>query len=242
MPRLVRTLSKRLGLLRVGRRRTRDLYDFIESRHIDTVIDVGANAGQFGRSLRAAGYRGRIVSFEPVESAFQALSAMAASDNNWQIHRCALGAAAGEAQIHVSQLSVFSSLRGLTDVATRLDSRLTVDHEETVPVRILDEAASTLSGNILLKIDTQGYERQVLESGMETLRRSLGVLMELPAIHLYRSDWNLHEAIQFMDGNGFVLAQVQAVNYHNQDPAAAVDFDCLFRPRSAIDAPAEPPA
>lgn len=237
MNRLGRAVCKRLGILRVGRRRVRDLFDFILTRKIDLVIDVGANVGQFGESLRAGGYRGSIVSFEPVEAAYQALSAKAAADSNWQTYRCALGASAGQAQINVSQLSVFSSLRGLTDVATKLDSRLAIDHEENVSVRLLDEAAAGLSGNVLLKIDTQGFERQVLEGGMQTLRRSLGVLMELPAIHLYRSDWQMHEAIQFMDQAGFVLAQVQAVNYHNQDPAAAVDFDCLFRPRSAIDAP-----
>ncbi len=76
--RTVRAVYRRLGIIHVGRRRVRDLMDFIESREISTVVDVGANIGQFGESLRADGYRGRIVSFEPTGSAFQILSPKAA--------------------------------------------------------------------------------------------------------------------------------------------------------------------
>jgi FkbM family methyltransferase len=231
-----RALSKRLGILRVGRRRARDLFDFFDTRAIDLVLDVGANVGQFGESLRAGGYRGRIVSFEPVQAAFEALRRKAAADGNWETHRCALGAQPGEAEIHVSQLSVCSSILDLASNATMHDPRIAVDHAERVPVRTLDEAAATLPGNLLLKIDTQGYERQVLEGGRQTLARSLGVLMELPVIHVYRGEWKFQEAVDYMEAAGFVLAQVQAVGFHGQDPAAAVDFDCLFRRFGAIDA------
>ena len=74
MNRIIRAAYKRLGILHVGRRRVRDLIDFIENRQIDTVIDVGANVGQFGESLRSGGYKGKIVSFEPTKSAYQVLS------------------------------------------------------------------------------------------------------------------------------------------------------------------------
>ena len=242
MNRVGRALSKRLGILRVGRRRTRDLFDFFDTRAIDLVLDVGANVGQFGESLRAGGYRGRIVSFEPVQSAFEALTRKAAADGNWQTHRCALGAESGETEIHVSQLSVCSSILDLAPNALMHDPRIAVDHAERVPVRTLDEVAANLSGNLLLKIDTQGYERQVLEGGRQTLARALGVLMELPVIHVYRGEWKFQEAVQSMEDAGFVLAQVQAVGFHGQDPAAAVDFDCLFRRRGPIDATALAPA
>jgi len=59
--RVIRSIYKRLGIIHLGRRRVRDLIDFIEDRGIDVVIDVGANVGQFGASLRDGGYRGKIV-------------------------------------------------------------------------------------------------------------------------------------------------------------------------------------
>lgn len=236
--RLTRKIYKRLGILHVGRRRTRDLTDFIESRRIDLVIDVGANVGQFGESLRAQGFRGRIVSVEPTAAAFQELARKAAADGNWQAHHCGLGAAPGTATLHASQLSVFNSFLELSTTAGLHDNRMAVDHTEEVPIRTLDEMAGPLlrtGGSLLLKVDTQGYERQVLEGGRETVARAAGILMELPVIHTYRGEWRLHEALDYMYELGFVPAQIQAVGYHGADQVSAVDFDCLFRPRSEVD-------
>ena len=236
--RLIRKIYKRLGILHVGRRRTRDLTDFIESRRIDLVIDVGANVGQFGAMLRAEGYRGKIVSFEPAAAAFQELASKAAADGNWQAHPCGLGAAPGTATLHASQLSVFNSFLELSATASLHDQRMAVDHTEEAPIRTLDEIAVPLLGaaqSLLLKIDTQGYERRVLEGGRQTVARAAGILMELPVIHTYRGEWHLHEALEYMFGLGFVPAQMQAVGYHGADNVSAVEFDCLFRPRSQID-------
>jgi len=213
----------------------RDLVDFIESRKIDAVIDVGANVGQFGESLRADGYRGRIVSFEPTAASFQELARKAAADGNWEAHRCGLGAAAGRATLHASQLSVFNSILELTETAKLHDNRMAVDHTEEIQVITLDQAAESVSGNILLKIDTQGYEKQVIEGGRQTIARAAGILMELPVIHTYKGEWHFHEAVQYMFDIGFVPAQIQAVGYHGLDNASAVDFDCLFRPRGQVD-------
>ncbi|MGC1463599.1 MAG: FkbM family methyltransferase [Terracidiphilus sp.] len=235
MNRLIRSAYKRLGIIHLGRRRVRDLIDFIEDRKIDVVIDVGANVGQFGESLRDGGYRGRIVSFEPIKSTFQTLANKAAKDGKWEIHHCGLGAASGTASLNVSELSVFSSILNMTSAAGLHDSRMAVDHIEEVPIRTLDEVTAGLSGRILLKIDTQGYERQVIEGGQQTVRRSLGILMELPIIHVYEGEWSFHEALKFMAGKGFVPAQIQPVGFHGKDNVSAVEFDCLFRPLSNVD-------
>jgi FkbM family methyltransferase len=211
--------------------------DFIHARQIDVVIDVGANIGQFGESLRADGFRGRIVSFEPVESAFQTLSRKALADGNWEAHHCGLGAASGEAILHVTELSVFSSILPLAAIAAQHDNRTAIERTETIQVHTLDQVANELSGKILLKIDTQGYEKQVIEGGRQTISRVKGILMELPIIHLYEGEWQFHEAVRFMAEAGFVPAQIQPVNYHGEDNVSLVDVDCLFRPRGQIDGP-----
>ena len=233
--RVLKAIYKRLGVLHVGKRRVRDIFDFIADREIDVVIDVGANVGQFGESLRAGGYRGRIVSFEPIASAFQALSKRAAEDGNWEAHQCGLGAAPGTAVLNVSELSVFSSIMESTSIASLHDKRIAVDHTEEISIRTLDEVAAAISGKILLKVDTQGYERKTMEGGLETMPRLLGILLELPVIHVYEGSWRFHEAIKFMDDAGFVPAQILPVNYHTVDNVSAVEFDCLFRPRSNVD-------
>ena len=106
----IKALFKRLGYIIVPKFLYRELADFIQDRAIDVVIDVGANFGQFGESLRAKGYKGRILSFEPVAASFQVLSKKAAGDPKWEVQHCGLGAAAGEAVINVSEASDFSSI------------------------------------------------------------------------------------------------------------------------------------
>jgi len=82
-----------------------------------------------------------------------------------------------------------------------------------------------------VKIDTQGYEKQVLEGGRRVMSMLKGVLMELPIIHLYQGTWHLHEAIDFMRQSGFIPAQIYPVNYHVSDPQSLLEVDCLFRQR-----------
>ncbi len=70
------------------------------------------------------------------------------------------------------------------------------------------------AGKILLKVDTQGYERKMMEGGLQTMPRLLGILLELPVIHVYEGSWRFDEAIKFMDDAGFVPAQILPVGYH----------------------------
>ena len=210
----------------------RDEVDFLHDRRVDLVFDVGANVGQFGEFLRSRGYRGRIVSFEPVKSVFQSLAATAHADGNWEAHNFALGAASGEAAINVSEFSVYNSILKTTPAAIEFSREATVTHQEPIHMRTLDEFASNLSGNLFLKIDTQGYEKQVLEGAGKTLPRLKGILMELPIIHLYQDTWQFHEALEFMASAGFVPAQIHPVNYHSKDRVSLVEVDCLFRPRT----------
>jgi FkbM family methyltransferase len=212
-----------------------NLVDFINDRKIDVVVDVGANAGQFGQKLRGFGYRGAIVSYEPVSSAFKHLERIAEADNKWTAHNFAIGAESGELKLHIAANSKFTSALSLKDTAQEFHGGIVADRVESVPVWTLDHVATEYDGNILIKIDTQGFERQVIEGGRKTVARSKGVLMEVPVIALYNNSWRLSEAIEYMDGIGFVPTQIDPVNYHPMDRQALVEIDCLFRPRDRLD-------
>jgi FkbM family methyltransferase len=208
-----------------------DLVDFINDRNIDVVFDVGANAGQFGQKLRGFGYKGTIISYEPILSAFKHLEQIAKSDNKWTAHNFAIGAESGQLKINLSANSKFNSALDLRDNAEEFHGGVVTDGVESVPVWTLDRVAAEYAGNILIKIDTQGLERQVIEGGKKTVARSKAVLMELPIIALYNNSWRLSEAIEYMDGLGFVPTQIHPVNYHPTDRQALVEIDCLFRRR-----------
>ena len=223
----------RHALRRVGYdlvKRAPNLNDFLQSRSVDVVLDVGANIGQFGLWLRRRGYRGRIVSFEPVFSDYTKLCKRAAADRHWETKNLALGDVNGERLINVSKQSEFSSLLPLAAGATQLYEEASNVRQQLVKVVQLDDVFDPYaSSRCLLKVDTQGYEQQVLRGGIKTLPRLLGVQLELSIAHLYADTWMMAEAIEFMDRHGFVLSQIEAVNYLPNDPVSMVEVDALFR-------------
>jgi FkbM family methyltransferase len=210
---------------------SRSEVEYVADRNIDVVLDVGANVGQFATSLRRKGYQGKIVSFEPLSAAFRSLSEAAEADDKWEVHNFALGAVSEQATINVADATVFSSLLPSTNAATTFAETAISTRSEVIEVRTLDEVVSEESDNMLLKIDTQGFEQQVLEGAQQTLPGLKGVLMELPIVHLYEGTWQLHEAMAYMARAGFVPAQIHPVNFHPLDKVSLVEVNCLFRPR-----------
>ena len=106
-PKLVNSISKYMYI--------RKLIDEFE---ISLILDVGANIGQFGTSMRELGYTGTLVSFEPVAAQFAKLKAAASGDPNWITLNCAAGVADETKSINVMSSSVFSSFNAPSKLQT----------------------------------------------------------------------------------------------------------------------------
>jgi FkbM family methyltransferase len=217
-----------LGLDVRQARKHPSLADFLKIRRVSVVYDVGANVGQFGLALRRRRYQGRIVSVEPVKDAFDRLKQIAAADGNWEATRCAVGAVEGQITINVSRNSQFSSVKPPAATAPSIDPNSEIVGAECVDSRRLDSLIRD-SGPSLIRIDTQGFEREVLAGASVALSRVVGVLMELPIINIYEDHWYLPEALDYMRNLGFLLCQMEPVGHHHLDPMATIEFDCLFR-------------
>jgi FkbM family methyltransferase len=213
-----------------------NIIDFIKDRQITLVYDIGANTGQFASKLRRGGYEGTIVSFEPIRSVFEILASNAKFDCKWAVHNCGLGAAQEELEINISRETKYSSILDMEDLAAKFDPMASVERVEKISIKTLDEISVGENENIFIKSDTQGYERQVMEGGKITLRRSAGILMELPIMQLYKGNWEFYEAIAHMASVGFVPAQIVPVSYDVHDKVSLLEVDCLFRPVSRKDA------
>jgi FkbM family methyltransferase len=218
--------------------RAPDLIDFLASRDVDLVVDVGANVGQFASHLRHLGYSNRIASFEPQKDAFAELEAKAAQDDGWTCHNYALGDESGVATINVSRNTVFSSILPQTPAAIAFDAESVVERSETIEVRCLDELAIELAGNrSFLKIDTQGFEKHVLDGARSYLATAVvGLQLELPIVNLYEQTWTFAEAINYMTKNNFVLSQIAPVNHRKEDAVSLLEVDGVFRRLDAGDA------
>jgi FkbM family methyltransferase len=186
--------------------------ELIRGRRIDVVLDVGANDGPFAKALRAAGYTGRIVSFEPQSEAFGRLSAAAAADPAWTGHRLALGATDGEAELHLAGNSSSSSLLEMSaqHLASAPESRY--QGSESVPVARLDTLRAELVGagdRVYLKVDTQGYELEVLRGAAGTLPQVDVVDVELSLVPLYDGAPLFDEVMHHLAGHGFVPVSLE---------------------------------
>jgi FkbM family methyltransferase len=177
------------------------------------VLDVGAHEGNYGRWLRAVGYDGRIKSFEPQRSAFAKLQAASAGDPLWDCVQGALGEAAGELEMNISQATVGSSLLGMRERLLDSHPRLQYVDREEVSVARLDSFAADLEGRrTYLKVDVQGYERQVLAGAGDLLSGFEAIEVELSMVPLYDGSPLAREVVDFLGDYGFELVFVEPVH------------------------------
>ncbi|MGE3268365.1 MAG: FkbM family methyltransferase [Chloroflexota bacterium] len=199
---------------------------------IDCVIDVGARNGEFGRLLREHGYRGRIISFEPVPTTFEHLQQRAARDPLWDAYQVALGSENTLATINVMRSSEFSSFLAPID-GSELNRAgwNAVVRQEQVPVRRLDDILPDIlpagrSSRIYLKMDTQGWDLEVLRGAEQTLSRVQALQSEMSIIPIYDGSPPFSEALASLKQRGFAASAMFGVS---RDPQQRLrEFDCVM--------------
>jgi len=214
-----------------------NLTEVLRCYRIDTVLDVGANEGQFATMLReATGFPGAIHSFEPASRAFAKLMARAANDNNWHVHRLALGRSSGEVTLNVSEFSTFSSLLRPNVFGIETFSDIRVVNEEKVPMSTLDsfveEHFAGRDARILLKMDTQGLDLEVFAGAGESISRICALISELSLMPIYEKMPRYAEMLQTYENSGFAVSRIFPVN--RTDDLSLIEADCLMVRRNAL--------
>jgi FkbM family methyltransferase len=166
------------------------LLSHLRRNQTDLVLDVGANSGQFALELFNAGFTGRIISFEPLSSAHAALSEAAQNHPKWEVApRCAIGATVASAAINIAGNSFSSSLRPMLERHLAAAPQSAYVGAEIVPVETLGSViARRFPGgapSFALKIDTQGFEGEVLDGLGMHVEQCAAVLLEMPLDSLY---------------------------------------------------------
>jgi len=179
----------------------------LRSHSPTAVIDVGANVGQFALQMRGCGFQGRIVSFEALPAVHAQLAKRARADANWTVAPCAaLGNAAGNLSMHVSANTVSSSLMPMHEIVCVQAPQARYVAEQTVRIERLDHMLPALldsPGSLYLKVDTQGYEMEVLKGATAVLSRIAIMQLELSLIPLYQGSPNLVELMAYVERLGF---------------------------------------
>jgi len=209
------------------------LANVIELENVNVVADVGANVGQYARSLRLHGYSGRIVSFEPLSETFDMLRKESNYDPQWFCHNVALGAAAGNAVMQRYAATEFSSVHALNGFAReRFHWRTEIDGQEDVEMATLSDYWTQATEFIeapraLLKLDTQGYDLEVLAGASDILSDVYAIQAELSLKSIYNAAPRYLDALAEFERYGFEVTGMYPVS-RDKPSLAVVEYDCVM--------------
>ena len=181
----------------------------LAANRVDLVLDIGANAGQWARELRQAGYAGDMISFEPLLQAHTDLSRHAINDPKWTVApRVALGEQNAEVEIHVAGNSASSSLLQMLPMHVAGAPKSAYVGSEKTSMVTLDSLLGTViptGRRIFCKLDVQGYEAKVLAGAARLLKDVIGLQMEISLAPLYNGQPAFNELLDSMSRSGFAI-------------------------------------
>jgi len=229
-------LFHKLGIdikrISVAQNQSLRLKTILTSNGVNLIFDIGANSGQFGKELRKSGYLGRIVSFEPLLDQYEKLCLNARNDKFWQIvPRGAIGNKDGNIEIHIAGNSgASSSILEMLDIHKNAAPYTKNIGVETVPIKKLDSISSkfiTENDIIFIKIDTQGYEYEVLMGGEETIKQATVLQLELSLVELYQDQKLFLEMINKVNSLGFDLWGIEPA-FIDSNTGRMLQVDAIF--------------
>ena len=197
-----------------------------------TVVDIGANRGQFALVSRHCFPHAQIISFEPLSAPAARFLAVHGHDAGIKLHQVAIGPEHSEAVIHVAAADDSSSLLPMTALQTSLFSGCSEVGTESVRIERLDHilAPGDLRSPALLKIDVQGYELSTLRGCESLLSRFAYLFVECSFVELYQGQAFADEIIAYLREQGFRLQGVY--NTHYSSTGKAIQADLFFVPRA----------
>jgi len=210
---------------------------FLHDQKISLVLDVGANEGQYGSTIRNLGYNGNIISFEPVESVFQTLIQKSHLDSKWTTRKEALGNFDGYTAMNISDFSQVSSILSATGLADTTYWK--GKNQEKVRVRQLDSLIDDLeidAHRVWLKIDTQGFEENVLRGCQELMKKDnlLFLEVELSVRQFYSGEKLFFEMLGYIRDFGFEIVSMQPVHVDAMK-GYILQYDCILVRKNILD-------
>jgi FkbM family methyltransferase len=206
----------------------------MKNLNVSLVLDVGANIGQYTKELRLYKYEGRVVSFEPLTSAYSELERVSEKDKKWQCLNIALGNINGTTTINISGNSVSSSLLEMKQQHIDVLPNSAYVKTQDITIRRLDSIAPEIvekSDYVYLKMDVQGYQKQVLLGSLEILSQVVAIEVELPLTRLYDNEPALVDILEYMEHLDFELISVEN-GFTDPTSGYALQADGIFIKRS----------
>lgn len=193
---------------------------------LDTVIDIGANRGQFALCMRRLYPRAQIFSFEPLQKPAATYKRLFAGDPLARLFNTAIAPQSGSAAMHVSQWDVSSSLLPIGQAQQDNFPFTREARRETVQTATLAECigAAAITGRTLLKLDVQGFELEALQGCDGLLASCAFVYVEVSFVELYVGQALATDIVAFLLARGFALRCVANVSTGRSGKPIQADF------------------
>lgn len=179
--------------------------DYLRTLNINTVLDIGANIGQFAKEIRRIIPEAYVYSFEPVKECFEELNANMRDDKAFKSFNFALGKKEKAAIINKSSYTPSSSFLIMSNIHKDLFPFAQDHSKEKVTIKKLDDIATDLNleKEILIKVDVQGFEDKVLSGGINTFSGAKVVLLETSFTPLYEGQPTFDNLYEKLKSLGF---------------------------------------
>lgn len=209
-----------------------NLQKILKHFKINVVIDVGAYTGTYALSLRRFGYLGKIISFEPISNSHEKLLDVSRNDSNWIVHKkIALGEKKSLKYMYISKKADSSSFFKISKEHIKLEPDSKVIKKEKVFIDRLDNIINVYKNynlsNSLLKIDTQGYEYEILKGSKKFLNKIKLVQIELSLIELYKGQKNLDKTIELLKKKKFKIWSI-IPGFKNKNNGRLMQYDIIM--------------
>lgn len=207
------------------RRRT-----FLQHYQINKVLDVGANIGKYAATIRKIGFTGDIISFEPLSKTFIELNSNSKTDSKWQAQNIALGDFNGESEINIAGNVDSSSLLDMLPLHLNSAPQSKYVGKEKIIVKTLDSIYESLcdkKDQVYMKIDTQGFEKQVLDGASSSLNNIKGLQIEMSIAPLYKDSLTYLEMISYLNAKGFEIHSIEP-GFFDPSTGKLLQFDGVF--------------
>lgn len=226
--RLTRNLRKAKAAERAARERRR--WRVMAHRPFRTILDIGANEGQFARIARDIWPMALIHSFEPIPQVHAALAEGFAGDANFRSHNVALSDHGGTQIMHCSSFSPSSSLLPMAAVHKAEWPESAQSSDVEVALMRLDDwagAEESLHAPLLIKIDVQGFELHVINGGQSTLAIADVVILEVSFREFYEGQPLFADVHERMRQLGFAY-RGNVEQFISKDESHVLYADAIF--------------
>lgn len=225
-------LIRRIGfdIRRFPTHNQRLFFKYLRDYNITDCFDIGANIGQYAKSLRSAGFKGKIYSFEPQKDAFNQLNKLASKDPNWKIYDIALGDKDGTVSINISKNSASSSILERDIILERTSPESDFVSQEIVKIRRFDTIFPGIlntNSRVFIKIDAQGYESKIFEGAEKCFGNIFALQVELSFLSLYKTEKLFDEMKRFIESKGFYLSSLEN-GFSDSKTGRLLQVDAIF--------------